>query len=83
MESMGGLRGKSGNANRQVGQMIRRIFSQENHLRLARKRLNVGGVGQASGAHVTLDDFGKILFEEGHVAPVPFRPCANYRDGSR
>ena len=44
------------------------VFRQENYLRLARERFNVGGVGQASGAHVAPDDFFQIFFEEGNIA---------------
>ena len=52
--------------------MLRRILGQKNHLRLARKGLHVGGVGQAPGAHIALDHFGEIFFEEGHVALCHF-----------
>ena len=47
--------------------MVGHVFRKENYLRLAGKSFHVGGVSQAPGADITLDDLGKILFVKGNV----------------
>src|SRR6266576_4681692 len=44
------------------------IFRQKDHLRLAGKRVHVGGVGQPPAADVALYDFFEILFVEKNIA---------------
>ena len=44
------------------------VFSQKDHAAFAGERINVGRIGQASGANAALDDFAQILFVEGNFA---------------
>src|SRR5262249_11216351 len=55
-------------AQYQISEMLVSVLSQENYLRLARKRFNVGRVCQAAGAHVAANDFRQILFMERDIA---------------
>ncbi len=51
-----------------VGQALRFVFGQENHVGSAGKSFNVGGIRQPAGPHIAPDDFFQILFEERDVA---------------
>ncbi len=62
------LGGQTRNAHGDIVQSVRFVFGQENHLRLAGKRFDVGGVSQTSRAHIAADDLFQILFEKGDVA---------------
>src|SRR6266550_5290906 len=44
------------------------IFCQKDHLRLAGKRVHVGGVGQSPAADVALDDFLEVFLVVENVA---------------
>ena len=69
---MGGLGASLRNSNREIGQVFGRILGQKDHLRLACERLNVGGIGEAPGAHIAPDHFGEILFKKRHIALCHF-----------
>jgi hypothetical protein len=48
--------------------MLRTVLGQKNDLRLAGKGFDVSRIRQPPRAHVTFDDFGKVLFVERDVA---------------
>jgi hypothetical protein len=48
--------------------MLGAVLGQKDHLRLAGKGFDVGRIRQPTGAHVTFDDFGKVLFVKRDVA---------------
>ena len=43
-------------------------LGQKDYSGLAGKRLEVSGIRQTTGTHVTLDYFGQVLLVEGNVA---------------
>ena len=63
-----GLGRQPRDAHGHIDQTLGFVFGEENDLRLAGKRFDIGGVGEPARTHVAPDDFLKILFEEGNVA---------------
>src|SRR5215469_1235127 len=58
----------AGNPQDEFFQVLGGIFREEDDLRLLRKRLDIGGIGQASAADIALYDFFKVLFEKADIA---------------